>query len=63
MFTASIRLSGLSDMKESCNGCKSCIIMLFTQQQLITISEMVSKKKQKKKSKNKNQTLEIQFKV
>lgn len=33
--------SGLSDMKTSCYGCKSCIIMLFTQQKL-TISEMVS---------------------
>lgn len=36
-------ISGLSDMtlKTSSNGCKSCIIMLFTQQKL-TISEMVS---------------------
>lgn len=36
--------SGFSDMtvKTSENGCKSCISMLFTQQQIIIISQMVS---------------------
>lgn len=45
--------SGLSDMKTSCYGCKSCIIMLFTQQKL-TISEMVSINSKIENSRKKN---------